>query len=600
MMLIQDHRYSYKGGIQSVVKPQDFVALRRGHRGIYDAQVKLNVTQSAISGMAGNTAARTGDAETGINKIFDADRVQKEINAQTQITQLFGQQAPKAAAEFAQNRAKALRAEGNEDEAKQWDEGGAYRVVLHTTIGALSGGSSGAAGGFASASTAPLLNAFQDQLTQSLKDAGANDKVAQSAGQLIASLTVAGIGAAASGGSVAGAAVAFNIDANNRQLHPTEAQRIKQLAQGDKQKEARLTAAACAMIRCADGIPTDDPNYAYLKALQDSGAGLKTEQALLSQQTGQVGRTLNQQLFQYTPGQDLQDSLSANKVGTRTLGAAQGVAGVAGVIGSGALCTSGLGCAAGAVTGTVSADYALAGAKQALTGNTQTPYGEQVLQSLGLSPEAAAWTYAALGLAPAGVEAVAASKAVNLNTAANAWARGTYTGQCAITHEGRVYRFSDPKYANTTWEIYPGNVSTDMRYSGPGVGSIYSGTSVQTAAAEVMSYRDLSIGVFKPKSLVAGDVRIDNVLDLTDPAALKALGVTKDQITKSSHGVNGAYTHTQRIAEWAREQGYNGILAPSAQNKSGTNLITFDNTVVTNVRVSPQPPVPPRFGRGTP
>ena len=135
MMLIQDHRYSYKGGIQSVVKPQDFVALRRGHRGIYDAQVKLNVTQSAISGMAGNTAARTGDAETGINKIFDADRVQKEINAQTQITQLFGQQAPKAAAEFAQNRAKALRAEGNEDEAKQWDEGWTCPQVTYTFLG---------------------------------------------------------------------------------------------------------------------------------------------------------------------------------------------------------------------------------------------------------------------------------------------------------------------------------------------------------------------------------------------------------------------------------------------------------------------------------
>jgi filamentous hemagglutinin len=596
------------------VKPQDFVALRRGHRGIYDAQVKLNVTQSAIMGMAGNTAARTGDAETGIKPIFDADRVQKEINAQTQITQLFGQQAPKAAAEFAQSQAQRLKQQarqaaqaGNTEEAqrlqreaKAWDEGGAYRVALHTVTGAWSGGTAGAAGALASASTAPLLNAFQDQLTQSLKDAGANDKVAQSAGQLIASLTVAGIGAAASGGSVAGAAVAFNIDANNRQLHPTEVQRIKQLAQGDKQKEGRLTAAACAMVRCADGIPTDDPNYAFLKALQDSGAGLQAEQALLNQQVGPVGRTLNQALFQYTPGQKLQDNWSANKMGTRTLGAAQGVAGVAGVIGSGALCTSGLGCAAGAITGTISADYAVAGVKQAATGNTQTPYGEQVLQSLGLSPEAAAWTYAALGLAPAGVEAVAVNRAVNLNTAANAWARGTYTGQSPITHEGRVYRFSDPKYANTTWEIYPGNVSTDMRYSEPGVGSIYSGTSVQTAAAEVMSYRDLSIGLFKPKSLVAGDVRIDNVLDLTDPAALKALGVTKDQITKSSHGANGAYTQTQKIAEWAREQGYNGILAPSAQNKSGTNLITFDSTVVTNVKVSPQPPVPPRFGRGAP
>jgi filamentous hemagglutinin len=168
----------------------------------------------------------------------------------------------------------------------------------------------------------------------------------------------------------------------------------------------------------------------------------------------------------------------------------------------------------------------------------------------------------------------------------------------AITHEGRVYRFSDPKYADKTWEIHAKNVEYDMRYSEPGVGSIYSGTSVQTSAAEVRSYANEF--AFKPKALVAGDVRIDNVLDLTDPAALRALGVTKAQITQSSHGANGSYTHTQRISEWAREQGYNGILAPSAQNKSGTNLITFDNTVVTNVKVSPQSPAPLPFGRTKP
>jgi hypothetical protein len=38
-----------------------------------------------------------------------------------------------------------------------------------------------------------------------------------------------------------------------------------------------------------------------------------------------------------------------------------------------------------------------------------------------------------------------------------------------------------------------------------------------------------------------------------------------------------------------REQGYKGILAPSAQNKSGTNLITFENTQVANSIVSPKP-----------
>ena len=99
--------------------------------------------------------------------------------------------------------------------------------------------------------------------------------------------------------------------------------------------------------------------------------------------------------------------------------------------------------------------------------------------------------------------------------------------------------------------------------------------------------------------VVAGLVIRSSAL-VIDPAALRALGVTKAQITQSSHGANGAYSHTQRISEWAREQGYNGILAPSAQNKSGTNLITFDNTVVTNVKVSPQSPAALPFGRTQP
>ena len=63
-----------------------------------------SMTLAAISGVAGNTGARTGDAETGIQKIFDQEKVQKEIEAQVKITQTFGQLAPKAAADFAKTR----------------------------------------------------------------------------------------------------------------------------------------------------------------------------------------------------------------------------------------------------------------------------------------------------------------------------------------------------------------------------------------------------------------------------------------------------------------------------------------------------------------
>jgi hypothetical protein len=161
------------------------------------------------------------------------------------------------------------------------------------------------------------------------------------------------------------------------------------------------------MVHCADGVPKDDPNYAYLKALQDAGANLTSEKTLLSQQKGWEGRTYGS-LFQYSGvDQYIIDPFTQNKTGARLLGATQAGLGALGVAGSAALCTSGIGCVAGAVTGTVSADYAQAGAKQAITGNSTQPYGEQVLQSLGLSPQAAAITYGVLGIAPAAAPAVA-------------------------------------------------------------------------------------------------------------------------------------------------------------------------------------------------
>jgi len=105
-----------------------------------------SVTQSGVSGMAGNTDVRTGDAETGIGKIFDADKVQKEINAQVQITQAFGQQASKAVAEYVQTERKALREQfekaKDEDKPgikKQLDDLLMQERVMNVLIGAVSG-----------------------------------------------------------------------------------------------------------------------------------------------------------------------------------------------------------------------------------------------------------------------------------------------------------------------------------------------------------------------------------------------------------------------------------------------------------------------------
>ena len=106
-----------------------------------------STTAAGISGLAGNAAVRTGDAPTGIGKIFDADKVQKDINAQVQITQAFGQQASQAVGDYTQGQMKALReryasAASPQEKAAlqvQVDELRMQSQVMNVLIGAVTG-----------------------------------------------------------------------------------------------------------------------------------------------------------------------------------------------------------------------------------------------------------------------------------------------------------------------------------------------------------------------------------------------------------------------------------------------------------------------------
>ncbi len=193
-------------------------------------------TQAGISGIAGNTAVRSTDAETGIQRIFDKDRVQREVDAQTKITEAFSREAPRVVANFAANQAdelkKKLQAEADPDqrvllqrELARWDEGGAYRVLLHSLSGAVGGGLGGATGAVVSAGSANLLNDLQESLQTSLQSSGVPQEAARVIAQGVTTLAAAGSGAAVSG--TQGAAIAATVDANNRQLHPSETQWIQ-------------------------------------------------------------------------------------------------------------------------------------------------------------------------------------------------------------------------------------------------------------------------------------------------------------------------------------------------------------------------------------
>ncbi len=68
-----------------------------------------SVTTAGISGIAGNQGVRTGDTSSELEKIFDAERVAKEINAQVTITQEFTGNAYRAVDNYISENRRALR-----------------------------------------------------------------------------------------------------------------------------------------------------------------------------------------------------------------------------------------------------------------------------------------------------------------------------------------------------------------------------------------------------------------------------------------------------------------------------------------------------------
>ncbi|MFN7206470.1 MAG: RES family NAD+ phosphorylase, partial [Burkholderiales bacterium] len=133
-----------------------------------------------------------------------------------------------------------------------------------------------------------------------------------------------------------------------------------------------------------------------------------------------------------------------------------------------------------------------------------------------------------------------------------------------ISFDGTVYRLEDPSRVSTTWDIHKWNIASDHRYSGSRYGATYGATSQATAIAEVNYY-----GVSAGRVVVNKQVSVSNVLDLTNLDTLRQLNISYSQITGNSYSI------TQQIGNWARQNGYDGILAPSARQNGGTNLVIF-------------------------
>ena len=199
-----------------------------------DSGSASSVTTAGISGIAGNEAMRTGDAETGVKPIFDEERVQRELDAQVRVTAEFGRQASRAAGTYADQQAVAARMAGNEAEAQKWDEGGEYRTMLHAGIGALTGGVQGAAGAALSAAALPEIG--ERLASMNLPDA-VRDALSMTVGTALGAV-----------GGTSGAAAGLNQAANNYVSHSP----FREVRQTASRENARLMNECGADCTLAD------------------------------------------------------------------------------------------------------------------------------------------------------------------------------------------------------------------------------------------------------------------------------------------------------------------------------------------------------------
>jgi filamentous hemagglutinin len=195
-----------------------------------DSGNAASTSTAGISGVAGNTAARTRDKETGIGQVFDKEKVKAEVTAQVAITSEFGKNFTTVVGKYSESKLEEAKANKDQAGIEAWKEGGTNRVALHAVVGGLTGGAAGAVGAGAASAAAPVLDDLQGRLQQGLQKAGLGEDASKLIGSLASGTAAAGIGATASGGSVSGGATAFNADMNNRQLSLPERQKAKDLA----------------------------------------------------------------------------------------------------------------------------------------------------------------------------------------------------------------------------------------------------------------------------------------------------------------------------------------------------------------------------------
>ena len=119
----------------------------------------------------------------------------------------------------------------------------------------------------------------------------------------------------------------------------------------------------------------------------------------------------------------------------------------------------------------------------------------------------------------------------------------------------------------------------NYRYTEPGVNGLYFGSSKHIVDCEIRSY-GVNPDAANRTLTYYDNVKLDNMLDLTNPSVRQQLNVELPDLLNDSYKANVGNAVTHQMGRFASDNGYNGIIAPSARGDGGINIVLFDPKLV--------------------
>lgn len=166
--------------------------------------------------------------------------------------------------------------------------------------------------------------------------------------------------------------------------------------------------------------------------------------------------------------------------------------------------------------------------------------------------------------------------------------RLTRCARFAAPWAGVVFRSASVAYANRDDLLTGmGARQAGARWNPPNsMATVYTSLEIATATEEALAhhrYFGFAVETALPRVLVSVRVSLQRVLNLTDTQCCRPLGASRRQFVAEdwrAANADGREALTQALGSLAWEEGWEGLLVPSAARQAGSNLIIFPGNLL--------------------